>query len=291
MRPLAAALLLSLSACTPRSEAGETGPPPTAAPADTTHADWGSFFEAQDARGTIVVLDAQTGQRHYFDPQRAAERFIPASTFKVYNSLVALETGVVPDVDSVFAWDGVERGVEAWNRDHSMRTGIAASVVWLYQELARRIGEEGYRAAFAREPYGNGDTGGGIDRFWLDGALRISAEEQVAFLDRLRRGALAFRPEHQAAVREIMLLEEGDGYRLFGKTGWATTLEGRSGTVFWEGPDVGWFVGWVERGGDAWVFALNVEAAGPGLDMGPARRAIAEAVLADLGLLPADGGR
>jgi beta-lactamase class D len=199
---------------------------------------------------------------------------------------VALETGVAPSVDSVFAWDGVDRGNPAWNRDHSLRTGIAASAVWLYQELARRIGDDGYRAAFAREPYGNGDFGGGLDRFWLDGALRISAEEQVRFLDRLRRGRLAFRPEHQAAVRDILLLEGGDGYRLYGKTGWATTLEGRSGTVAWEGADLGWFVGWVERADDAWVFALNVEAApGATLDMGPTRRRIAEAILAGEGLL------
>src|SRR5690606_40752552 len=92
-----------------------TAPPPDAPPADTVRADWGRLFEAEDARGTLVVLDAQTGRRHVYDPVRAAERFLPASTFKVYNSLVALETGAAPDVDSVFAWDGVERSIDAWN--------------------------------------------------------------------------------------------------------------------------------------------------------------------------------
>ena len=32
-----------------------------------------------------------------------------------------------------------------------------------------------------RIQYGNADPSGGVDRFWLDGALRISAMEQVDF--------------------------------------------------------------------------------------------------------------
>jgi beta-lactamase class D len=278
--PLLLFVLVTFTAGCTAPDAGPDAAPAEPVATDTARADWGRFFAAEDARGTIIVLDTRTAQQHVYDPARAAERFIPASTFKVYNSLVALDTGAAPDVDSVFAWDGVDRSISGWNRDHSIRTGIAASAVWLYQELARRIGEDGYRAAFAREPFGNGDPGGGIDRFWLDGALRISAEEQVTFLDRLRRGDLAFRPEHQAAVREVLLLEEGDGFRLFGKTGWA----------FPDAPEeIGWFVGWVEREDGAWVFALNIEAVGPGLDMMTARRAITGAVLADLGLRPAGG--
>ena len=150
--------------------------------------------------------------------------------------------------------------------------------MWVYQEIARRVGEDGYRAAFAREPYGNGDTGGGIDRFWLDGALRISADEQVAFLDRLRRGDLAFRPEVQAAVRDVMTLEKGDGYVLFGKTGWARPDEPG---------EIGWLVGWVERAEGAHVFALNVEPLpGSDFDMAPGRMRLVRAILSGEGLLP-----
>ncbi|MDX1421480.1 MAG: penicillin-binding transpeptidase domain-containing protein [Rubricoccaceae bacterium] len=285
MRSLAlATLLAALTACTARDlPPGPAPVAPAAAPSDTTRTDWGRLFEAEDARGTLVVLDVQTGQNHVFNPERAAERFVPASTFKVYNSLVALDTGAAPDVDSVFAWDGVERSRPTLNRDHSLRSGLSDSVVWLYQRIAREVGLDGYRAAFAREPYGNRDPGETVDMFWLDGPLAISAHEQVAFLDRLRRGALAFAPEHQAAVREILLLEEGDGVRLYGKTGWF-----RPSWAEADEEDLGWLVGWVERDGEAWVFALNVEADGPGFSMGRARHAILYAVLDDLGLRPLD---
>lgn len=284
---LLAALLLAGCAAAPPVV------PHTAPPADTVRADWGRFFEDEGARGTIVVFDASTGRMHHYDPSRAAQPFIPASTFKVYNSLAALETGVVPDVDSVFVWDGQVRDIEAWNQDHSLRTGIAVSAVWVYQEVARRIGEDGYRAMFALEPYGNSDFRGAIDYFWLNGPLRISADEQVAFLDRLRRGDLAFRPEHQAAVREIILLEEGGDYRLFGKTGWTSTFGGQFVTDYSSGPDIGWFVGWVETPQGPWVFALNLEADPASdlpFDMLSARLDITYAVLDDLGLRKADGG-
>ena len=62
------------------------------------------------------------------DKDRSGEPQLPASTFKIPNSVIALETGVVGDPDKdVFQWDGVTRSIEAWNRDHTLRSAIAAS--------------------------------------------------------------------------------------------------------------------------------------------------------------------
>lgn len=247
---------------------------------DTVRTDWARFFEAEQAVGTIVVYDAATGQTQRTNPDRADERFAPASSFKVYNSLVALETGVVPNVDTVYAWDGVERG-GAWDQDHSMRLAMRNSTLWLYQELAREIGRDRYDAAFAREPYGNNTLGDSIDTFWLGEPLKISANEQVAYLDQLRQGALAFRPEVQADVRGIMVLEDTDAYTLYGKTGWTWTEDDRS-------DEIGWLVGWIEHGDGAHVYALNVTPNGPDFDMRRARLGILHAVLDALGLRSLD---
>ena len=247
---------------------------------DTVRTDWARFFEAQQALGTVVVYDAATAQTQRYNPDRADERFAPASSFKVYNSLVALETGVVPNVDTVYTWDGVERG-GAWDQDHSLRMAMRNSTVWLFQELAREIGQEQYEATFAREPYGNNAIGEAVDGFWLGEPLAISANEQVAYLDRLRQGTLAFRPEVQADVREIMTLEATDTHTLYGKTGWTWTRDDRS-------DEIGWLVGWIERDGAAHVYALNVTPNGPDFDMREARLSILHAVLDDLGLRPLD---
>ena len=108
------------------------------------------------------------------DKVRSGEGKLPASTFKIPNSIIALETGVVEDPDKdVFKWDGVTRSIEAWNKDHTLRSAIAASAVPVYQEIARRIGPERMQKYVDLFDYGNRDIGGGIDQFWLTGNLRI----------------------------------------------------------------------------------------------------------------------
>jgi beta-lactamase class D len=116
------------------------------------------------------------------DFRRAKERFLPASTFKIFNSLAALESGVIKDQDEIIKWDSIPRGWEKWDMDHNLRSAIKYSAVWFYQELARRIGEEKMRSYINKTGYGNKNIEGGIDLFWLQGELKISAMEQIEFL-------------------------------------------------------------------------------------------------------------
>src|SRR5690606_21044420 len=136
--------------------------------------------------------------------------FIPASTFKIFNSLVALEAGAVASEEEVLEWDGVERGWDAWDQDHSMRSAIRVSAVWFYQELARRIGETRMQQYLREVRYGNQTMDGAIDDFWLSGGLRITPLEQVDFLVRLARNDLPFSDRTMAILRDILILEEGD---------------------------------------------------------------------------------
>jgi beta-lactamase class D/uncharacterized protein YfiM (DUF2279 family) len=254
----------------------------TPAPPDSV-IDLSDVFAAYDAAGTLVLLHTESGRTLRHDPARAATQFTPASTFKVYNALVALETGVVdPSLDSVqFEWDGEVRRIDGWNEDQSLRMSMQRSTLWVYQEIARRVGEERYHRAFAAEPYGNGDTSCGLETFWLESCLRISAEEQVVFIDRLRRGETAFAPASETAVRELIRLEANDDYVLYGKTGWAA----RRGAG-----DVGWLVGWIETDAGAHVYALNLQPAGPSFDMMAARRGVLFEVLDRMGLRPHQPG-
>jgi len=258
-------------------------PPPAASAApvaarDSLRPEWNAVFRAYNAEGVFVLYEPEAGVIHRSDATRAGERRTPASTFKVYNALVALETGVVRDPDSMFVWDGTRRWLDAWNRDHSLRTGMEFSTVWLYQRVAERVGAERYRAAFVREPYGNGAVGDSVTTFWLTGPLAISPDEQVAFMDRLRRGDLAFRPEVQATVRDLLVSYREAGGTIHGKTGWAVEPDES---------DLGWLVGWVERSrphpqgrGTVAVFAMNVtRSVGQDFDLGAARRVIVRSLL------------
>ena len=247
-------------------------------------ADWSHHFADEGAVGTFVLLDtasegAEAGRITRHNPERAARRFSPASTSKVFNALVFLDRSVVSDPDSVFRWDGVERSIEAWNRDHSLRSGMEVSAVWLFQRLAGRVGRDGYAETFARQPYGNSTLADSLELSWLDGTWRISADEQVAFMDDRRRGALAFTEADQATVRNVLpVLAEGPGGRVLGKTGWGLP-DGE--------PAIGWIVGWVERPEGDVVFAMNAEEApGGDFDVGPGRVRIVEAVLREAGVWP-----
>jgi len=242
------------------------------------HPEWSAEFSSRGVAGSIVVFDERGGTWHAFDRERAQRRYLPASTFKLFNALVALETGAVANEHEVMRWDGVERRIADWNRDHTLASGMKYSVVWYYQAVARRIGAGRMQAWIDRAGYGNRDIGGGIDRFWLDGALRISAVEQVGFLRRLAGGTLPFRAEVQEAVRRIAVTEDAPGHLVHAKTGWVSTSA--------EETDLGWYVGWVLRDGRRWFFALTIDMPLDGEDA-PKRLAIARAVLARVGALPA----
>ena len=289
-RLLAAALAAALAGCAPGDavesplEGPGTGATDVPAPPPTVdRPDWASAFEAEGAVGTFVLYDPATGRTERLDAERAATRFTPASTSKVFNALVFLDRGAVRDPDSVSAWDGVERSVGAWNRDHSLRSGTEVSAAWLFQRLAREVGRDGYEEVFARQSYGNSTMGEPLEMSWLDGTWRVSADEQVAFVDALRRGALAFDAADQATVRDLLpVLDEGLGWRLKGKTGWGQCCDR---------PDIGWIVGYLERPQGDLVFAMNAEAAqSQTFEVGPGRLRIVRAVLGGEGLLPRDGG-
>jgi beta-lactamase class D len=190
------------------------------------------------------------------DRDRSGEPKLPASTFKIPNSVIALETGVVGDPDKdVFKWDGIVRSIEAWNRDHTMRTAIAVSAVPVYQEIARRIGAERMQKYVDLLEYGNRDIGGGIDQFWLTGNLRIDPVQQVDFVDRLRRGALPVSRRSQELVRDILPVTKSGDSVIRAKSGLLGAERGQ--------PSLGWMVGWAEKGSAQTVFALNMDCREP----------------------------
>lgn len=239
------------------------------------HPEFGKFFEQARTVGTMVVVDVQDGTVDVYNPSRASALFPPASTFKILNSLIALETGVVPDVDAqVLKWDGETRAVAAWNKDHSLRTAIAVSAFPAYQQVARDIGLERMSDYLAQVGYGTGQvTVENLPWFWVLKDFRVSANEQVQFLKRLYLNDLPFAQAHLDAVKDITVVERGEGYVLHGKTGWTTATD----------PGTGWFIGWVARDAQAHVFALNMEITED--RQAPARISIAKDILKALGLL------
>lgn len=238
------------------------------------------------SKSALIILRLEDEHVWSSGGARIHERFTPASTSKIPHTLIAYETGAVTGPGERFTWDGQKRFLDSWNEDQDFATAFQRSTVWIYQIVVPRIGAEKLTAAFEAFDYGNAAIGGPelISRYWLEGPLAISAAEQAAFLSRLVRRTLPLSAETYAAAIPVMELARGDGWTLYGKTGWKS-IEGEM--------DTGWFVGWAEQtAGEApgtYVFALNMDMPG-GMAEAPRRRAAVERALRSIGAVPAAPG-
>lgn len=202
------------------------------------HQEWGKYYEAQGIKDACFILrDNNHESIHYFNKERSIKRFLPASTFKIFNSLVALETAVAPDDQLIIKWDSVVRSRPEWNKDMNMREAFKVSNLGYYQEIARRIGPARMQHYLDTVKYGNMKIEGKIDNFWLNNSLQISPDEQTGFLKRLYFAELPFAERTQRIVKTMMLQEATPTYNLYYKTG--------TGEV--NGKYIYWIVGFTER--------------------------------------------
>jgi beta-lactamase class D len=240
--------------------------------------DFQRHFQALKVEGSILIYDQNNDRTYEHNPVRNRTAFSPASTFKILNSLIALETNVIQNELSILTWDGIDRAGPGWNQDLNLQEAYKRSAVWFYQILARRVGHETMTRWVQKAQYGNQKIGGkgAIDSFWLTGDLRITPQEQVAFLQRLQQEKLPFSKRSIAMVKNIMILEQTPQYTMRAKTGWSNYGEANL-------PQQGWLVGYVEQNKNTYFFATHIDIREP-LDA-KARMVITRSCLKDLGLL------
>ena len=238
-------------------------------------AEFAASFEKEGYAGSLLLYDSRERTYFAYNRTRVDSQFMPASTYKIFNSLVALETGVAPDENLVIPWDSVERSFAPWNQSHTLRSAYKVSCVPYYREIARRVGRASTQKYLDQEGYGNATIGPEEDFFWLDGSLKISQREQIEMLRKLCRGKLGFSQRSQDIVRDIMIEEAKNDYILRSKTGWGIV----------EGHNYGWYVGWVEREDGNCFFALNIFTDDPRDNFTAARKRIVRDVLDALGWL------
>jgi beta-lactamase class D len=235
----------------------------------------GQLFEASGVTGTIVIESLNTGQRYIHNNSRSEKAFPAASTFKVLNTLIAVDEGAISGPESVIKWNRTRYKIPAWNQDQTLESAFRVSCVWCYQILAQRVGADKYPAYIRKTHYGQLQEPFNGTEFWLDGALSITAQEQVAFLKNIVTHRLPFQAKSYDTLRSIMLTDATPDYRLYAKTGWAT----HSTT------NIGWYVGYIETAGDTWIFALNIDTR-DATDL-PLRKQITLDALRAKGILPA----
>jgi beta-lactamase class D len=271
----AAALTSANASSDARDAAGDARQP-------AEQSDLGSYFKEFPA-GAFVLYDLKRDRYLRYNAARCRQRFTPFSTFKIPNSLIGLESGVIRDAEYVIKWDAKKYPAHdedtppfnTWWQDQTLRTAVRRSVVWYFREVATSVGARPMKQYVRRLHYGNEDTSGPINDFWLNSSLKISADEQVEFLKALYAERLPFSKRSMTIVKDIITLEETPDHKLSGKTGGGPLAEGRF---------LGWFVGYVEAKGDIYFFATQIE--GPTYaSVRDERINVTKRILADLGYI------
>jgi beta-lactamase class D len=229
--------------------------------------------------GALVLIDCVSGQMRTYNPGAAGLRLPPCSTFKIVNTLIGLEEGLISSPDQPFyQWDGVERSIPSWNQDLSLREAFKTSCVPAFQELARRIGPDRMHTWIDKIEYGNRDISADIDVFWLPSKERqtilISPIEQARLIQRITSGNVPASRQSLAVLKELMFIRDTETGRLYGKTGSGTDAEGTF--------VLGWFVGYAESKGNTYAFACTAQGKNV---MSRQARAIVERVLESEGIL------
>lgn len=238
-----------------------------------------SFFKETNTQGTFAILDNGTGEFTIYNLERYRDSaYLPASTFKIVNSLIGLQTGVIVNDSMVIKWDGVQRSFDSWNKDLNMYQAFRASAVPYYQEVARRIGKDTMQRWLDSLAYGTQKITTAVDTFWLDHSLKIKPDEQLGLVKKLYFDQLPFHKVNQQIVKRAMLMEDTPQYKLAYKTGW-----GFMDSVHQK--HIGWVVGWVEENKHPYFFVLNLESADPNFDMVAVRMKILKGILGKLGYL------
>ena len=210
--------------------------------------DFKKHFDKYGVEGCFVMFDEAGNEFIRYNAGLCDSGYIPASTFKIPNSLIALEEGVIKDTNQVFKWDGKKWPAESWNQDQNLRSAIRYSCVWVYEKIAEQTGIEKYYEYVNSFNYGNKDLTGPPTRFWLAGLFRISANQQIEFLQKFYNYNLPVSQQSIDIVKDMIVLEDTDSYRLSGKTG---------GGMLKDSEYIMWFVGYVERGTRTYFYTMN----------------------------------
>lgn len=207
-------------------------------------ADYKAYYDAYHVEGSFVIYDEWSDKTYYYKPECADEEYIPASTFKIPNSLIALELGIVDNENFVIAWDSVVRR-PVWDKDQTLRMAYQNSTVWYYQEIARRIGSERMQTWIDSLHYGNRSIEGELDKFWLNGKSRITPHQQIDFLKQVHHETLPVSKHSFELLKSIMIEKDSADVQVRAKTGWGEM----------DGFDIGWFVGYVTHGERTYYFS------------------------------------
>ncbi len=222
-----------------------------------------------DERCTFVLLSEKREKREKskkitaINEKRANTALSPFSTFKVANSLIALDTGIIKSAEQTLTFNKENYPEQAWwpsvwkLPSYSLSSAFKYSMVAIYRQMATDIGEETMQNYVTQFDYGNKNISSGLDDFWLNGSIKISAVEQVNFLQKLYHNKLKVKAQSIKTLKEVMLVESTSDYKIYAKTG-AGWINNDSKDTNTRKTMLGWYIGFVENAQGVHYFSFNI---------------------------------
>lgn len=236
-----------------------------------SYIDLSSVFENYD--GCFVLYDTTLDSWTISDKEAASERVTPNSTYKIYDALLGLESGVITPEHSHISWNGEDYPFDTWETGQNLKSAMQNSVNWYFQSIDSQIGFDSIKTYLREIRYGNQSTSNDLDLYWTDCSLKISPIEQIQLLKKFHDNEFQFFSPNIIAVKNAIHLTTTAEGSLYGKTG--------TGRI--DGQDVnGWFIGYIEKPGNVYYFATNIQ--GKSGATGSKATEISLAALSDLNL-------
>lgn len=235
------------------------------------------YFDTYGVKGCFMLFDKGNDKIYTYNPAQCKEGFIPKSTFKIPHALIALEEGVLKDDEQIIKWDSTQYPFESWNQDQNLESAIKNSCVWFFSSLTEKIESSTYQKYLTMFNYGNRQVSGPAQRFWLFGDLRISAAQQIDFLERFYFDKLPVKYENKECIKKLIFIEGNQEYRMYGKTGGGPVS--RDETIMW-------LVGFIEKNENVYFYALNFFCEEYNNTTASARFDITKNILHDLTIIP-----
>ena len=233
------------------------------------------FFNEYNVTGAFISYSEKDSSYIRYNIKRCEEQFIPAGTFDIMCSLIGLQTRLIKHKNFIIVWNGKKSLIPSWNQNHTLETALQNSVRWYFQKLSKRIGQPRIKKYIIENNYGNMDISGGDRAFWHASNLRISPEQQIDFVRRLKKNNLTFSNRYIRLVKRILIFEKKKYYIMVAKPG----------RGFQDGKAIGWFIGYIQKKDDTIYFATNIESENPDTNFGKARIEITKNILYELGYL------
>ncbi len=237
------------------------------------------YFDQCNVSGSTTIYDYKNKKWIFFDSLDAQKQTLPASTFKILNSLIALDSKVITDKNEILKWNGTihefgGKPMHSWNKDTDLKEAYKNSTIWYYVNIADKVGRRKYKRIFKKIEYGNNNFGEQGTDFWNYGNFGVSPVNQINFLVMLYENQLPFSQENIDKVKNIMISETDQLGVFRDKTGWAVKDE----------QNIGWWIGYLTTKDNVYFFATRIvqDVAIKNTNFSECRKSITKKILTDI---------